>query len=121
MEEFVANSPLVTIPAKLKAVIKFGRDEGLNNKLESEGKVFDSWIEAVFAHTQAHYKHPSLGTEVTFEVSYTGMQFYPFYGLVVCFSRMSIVSNILFILIVFPGPGRIFIQTGSDMECQEYR
>ena len=58
-----------TIPSKLKAVIKFGYDEGMKNRLSQEGKTFEQWIVGVLAHTQAHYRHPSLGTEIQFEVS----------------------------------------------------
>ena len=59
---------VVAIPSKLKAVIKFGYDEGW--KKAFAGTDFDDWIAAVFTHTQAHYKDPSMGTEVTFEVSF---------------------------------------------------
>ena len=58
-----------SIPSKLKAVIKFGYDEGLKNRLSHQGKTFEQWIVGVLAHAQAHYKHPSLGTEIEFEVS----------------------------------------------------
>ena len=58
-----------TIPSKLKAVIKFGYDEGMKNRLSRQGKTFEQWIVGVLAHAQAHFKHPSLGTEIQFEVS----------------------------------------------------
>ena len=58
-----------TIPSKLKAVIKFGYDEGMKNRLSRQGKTFEQWIVGVLAHAQAHFKHPSLGTEIEFEVS----------------------------------------------------
>ena len=58
-----------TIPSKLRAVIKFGYDEGMKNRLSQQNKTFDQWIVGVLAHAQAHYKHPSLGTEIQFEVS----------------------------------------------------
>ena len=54
------------IPAKVKAVIKFGYDQGMKAALGSQD--FESWIEAVFTHTKAHFRHPSLGTIVDFEV-----------------------------------------------------
>ena len=63
-----AKAEVVSIPSKLKAVIKFGYDEGW--KKAFAGTDFDDWIAAVFTHTQAHYKDPSMGTEVTFEVSF---------------------------------------------------
>ena len=58
-----------TIPSKLKAVIKFGYDEGMKTRLSRQGKKFEQWIVGVLAHAQAHFKHPSLGTEIEFEVS----------------------------------------------------
>ena len=63
-----AKAEVVSIPSKLKAVIKFGYDEGW--KKAFAGTDFDDWIAAVFTHTQAHYKDPSMGTEVTFEVPF---------------------------------------------------
>ena len=66
-EELEADeADVVVIPSKLKAVIKFGYDEGWKNAFA--GTTFDEWIASVFTHTQAHYKDPSMGTEVTFEV-----------------------------------------------------
>jgi len=55
-----------TIPSKLKAVIKFGYDEGWKNAFT--GTNFNDWIASVLTHSQAHYKDPSLGTEVTLEI-----------------------------------------------------
>ena len=66
IEIAAAKAEVVTIPSKLKAIIKFGYDEGWKNAFA--GTDFDEWIAAVFTHTQAHYKDPSMGTEVTFEV-----------------------------------------------------
>ena len=40
----------------------------MKNRLSQQGKTFDQWIVGVLAHAQAHYKHPSLGTEIEFEV-----------------------------------------------------
>ena len=54
------------IPSKLKAVVKFGYDRGIKNRLGSLS--FGTWIEGVFTHTQAHFRHHSLGTEIQFEV-----------------------------------------------------
>ena len=71
LEEFAAHALRVDIPKKLKAVIKFGYEDGLKKKLDEEKKDFDSWIQEVFTHTQAHFKHDSLGTEIVFEVSNT--------------------------------------------------
>ena len=66
IEMKAAKAEVVNIPSKLKAIIKFGYDEGWKNAFA--GTAFDEWIAAVFTHTQAHYKDPSMGTEVTFEV-----------------------------------------------------
>ena len=63
-----AKADIVSIPSKLKAVLKFGYDEGWTTSPTFGGYDFNEWIVGVFAHTQAHYKHPSLGTQVTFEV-----------------------------------------------------
>ncbi len=55
------------IPIKLKAAIKFGYDETM--KLQLKGENFQSYMEDVITHNQAYWSHPSLGTEVIFEVS----------------------------------------------------
>ena len=56
---------MISIPSHLKAVIKFGYEDGLNSEIED----FDSWIAGVFTHTQAHFRHAaSLGTTIDFEV-----------------------------------------------------
>ena len=68
IEFAAAKAEVVNIPSKLKAVMKFGYDEGW--KKAFAGTDFSDWIAAVFTHTQAHYKDPSMGTEVTFEVSF---------------------------------------------------
>ena len=60
--------PPGSIPSKLKAKIKFGYDEGLKADLTSNGIDFESWISDVFPHVQARFSHPSLGTEIVFEV-----------------------------------------------------
>jgi len=65
-EEQVAAAKMSSIPSKLKAVIKFGYEDGLNSELPED---FDSWIAGVFTHTQAHFRHAaSLGTTIEFEV-----------------------------------------------------
>ena len=66
IEESSIHTNLVSMPLKLKAVIKFGYDDGLKTRLGNE--TFEDWIKDVFVHTRAHFKHPSLGTEVEFEV-----------------------------------------------------
>ena len=67
IEEASLKAKLVKMPSKLKAVIRFGYDEGIRTRLGN--RTFDDWIKEVFVHTQAHFKHPSLGTELVFEVS----------------------------------------------------
>ena len=67
-EEAAKKAKAVTIPSKLKAVIKFGYDEGIKNRLGNED--FGTWIQGVFTHTQAHFRHQSLGTEIEFEVGF---------------------------------------------------
>ena len=69
IDEVLTNN-LNSIPGKLKAVIKFGFDEGFKNRVSQLGQIFDDWIDAVFIHTQAHFRHASLGTEIHFEVSF---------------------------------------------------
>ena len=68
-DEVLINN-LNSVPGKLKAVIKFGFDEGFKNRVSQLGQTFDDWIDAVFIHTQAHFRHASLGTEIHFEVSF---------------------------------------------------
>ena len=65
--------PPGSIPAKLKATIKFGYEEGLKANLASDGLDFMSWISDLFPHVQARFAHPSLGTEIVFEVCSSGV------------------------------------------------
>ena len=66
-EAKAANARVVSIPTKLKAVIKFGYEEGLLAALN--GDDFDTYISEVFTHTQAYFRHAaSLGTTIEFEV-----------------------------------------------------
>ena len=63
------DASTVTIPSNMKAVIQFGYDQGMKQRLESEGSDdFLTWVTSVMTHTQAHYKHASLGTNIEFEV-----------------------------------------------------
>ena len=67
IEEAAHAARAVVIPSKLKAVIKFGYDDGMKDALG--GQDFDTYIAGVMAHTQAHYRHAaSLGTTIEFEV-----------------------------------------------------
>jgi hypothetical protein len=71
-EEMVATAQITSIPSKLKAVIKFGYEDGINSA--DLGADFDSWIAGVFTHTQAHFRHAtSLGTTVEFEVCHVNI------------------------------------------------
>ena len=62
------DAAAVNGPSKWKAVVKFGYDKGMKENLGSED--FMTWVTPVMAHTQAHYKHSSLGTQIEFEVCY---------------------------------------------------
>ena len=67
IEEAAHAARAVVIPSKLKAVIKFGYDDGMKDALG--GQDFDTYIAGVMTHTQAHYRHAaSLGTTIEFEV-----------------------------------------------------
>ena len=67
IEEDAHAARAVVIPSKLKAVIKFGYDDGMKDALG--GQDFDTYIAGVMTHTQAHYRHAaSLGTTIEFEV-----------------------------------------------------
>ena len=55
------------MPTKVKVAIKFGYDETMKTQLKGEG--FISYMEDVITHNQAYWSHPSLGTEVIFEVT----------------------------------------------------
>ena len=63
----VKSAQVTSIPSTLKAVIKFGYEDGMLAALGDE--TFDSWIAGVFTHTRAHFRHAeSLGTTIEFEV-----------------------------------------------------
>ena len=70
-----ANAEPAVLPKKLKAVIKFGYDKALKDWLRDfrdhwkrKGETFEEYIESVFTVTQVYWRHPSLTTEVIFEV-----------------------------------------------------
>ena len=66
-EENIKSINITSIPSTLKAVIKFGYEDGMKKALGDLD--FDSWISSVFTHTQAHFRHEeSLGTKIEFEV-----------------------------------------------------
>ena len=68
-EDMVKSADVTSIPSKLKAVIKFGYEDGMLAALGEDGTTFDDWIAEVFTHTRAHFRHAeSLGTTIEFEV-----------------------------------------------------
>ena len=64
-ERNVTARNMAAIPAKLRATIRFAYEESAKNKM---GANADAWIQDTMVHTRAHYRHPSLGTEIEFEV-----------------------------------------------------
>ena len=68
LEEQIKRAQETPIPSKLKATIKFGYESGLKSALDAQGTTFDNWIADVFPHTQAHFRHSCLGTQIEFEV-----------------------------------------------------
>ena len=66
IEEKAEKTKVTSIPSVLRATIKFGYDDGMKEELGSED--FNDWIAGVFTHTQAHFRHASLGTRIEFEV-----------------------------------------------------
>ena len=72
VEEIAAaeiDAAAVTLPSNMKAVVQFGYDQGMRDKLASVGSDdFSAYITAVAAHTQAFYNHASLGTSIELKV-----------------------------------------------------
>ena len=63
--QLVALARKTGIPSKLKATIRFGYEESAKKKM---GSNVDGWIKDIMTHVTAHYRHPSLGTQIEFEV-----------------------------------------------------
>ena len=61
-----ARTSKAKIPSKLKAQLRFAYEESAKKKLGA-AKV-DGWTKDVMTHVKAHYRHPSLGTQIEFEV-----------------------------------------------------
>ena len=59
----------MTWPSERYAYIKFGYDNTLKNQLSSIGTTFNTWIDSVMTHVQAHYRHSSLPTKIQFKVT----------------------------------------------------
>jgi len=57
----------MTWPSERYAYIKFGYDNTLKNQLSSIGTTFNTWIDSVMTHVQAHYRHSSLPTKIQFK------------------------------------------------------
>ena len=63
------DAAAVTIPSKMEAVVQFGYDQGMKDRLAAVGTDnFAAFITAVATHTQAHYRHASLGTVIELKV-----------------------------------------------------
>ena len=60
---------LAVFPKRMKAILKFGYDEGFKDHLAAKGETFEGYIESVFNMMQVYWRHPSLTTEVIFEVA----------------------------------------------------
>ena len=58
----------MTWPSERYAYVKFGYDNTLKNQLASVGKSFNTWVDSVMTHVQAHYRHSSLPTKIQFKV-----------------------------------------------------
>ena len=80
LEELVASAVNAAgVPAKLKATIKFGYEQGMKEALGTED--FDSWIVAAMTHCRTHYRHAeSLGTEIEFEVCKANPKIFKIYN-----------------------------------------
>ena len=61
------------------------------------GEEFDTWIAKVMCHTQQHYLHESLGTEIHFEVSYFNRYVY-FYWKIGEVKEVDEISTLITIL-----------------------
>merc|ERR1711936_118922 len=57
----------MTWPSERYAYIKFGYDNTLKNQLSSIGTTFNTWVDSVMTHVQAHYRHSSLPTKIQFK------------------------------------------------------
>ena len=67
-EEEADAAPPAVFPKRMKAVLRFGYDEGFKNHIDAKGETFEEYIESVFTMFQVYWLHPSLTTEVIFEV-----------------------------------------------------
>ena len=68
IEEAADKATVKKIPSVLKATVQFGYDGALARTLETTKISFDSYVAWIFTHVQAYFRHPSLGTQIEFEV-----------------------------------------------------
>ena len=70
--EVQAAGGSVNFPASITAVLKFGYERSMKNKMAETGTDFGTWIDGVMAHVQTYYKHPTLPTQIIFQVFKSG-------------------------------------------------
>ena len=68
VEEAADKATVKKMPSVLKATVQFGYDAALARTLDTIQISFDSYVSWVFTHVQAYFRHPSLGTQIEFEV-----------------------------------------------------
>ena len=66
--EVEAASGSANLPASLNAIIKFGYETSMKDKMKEVGTNFNNWIDSVMAHVQTYYKHHSLPTQIIIQV-----------------------------------------------------
>ena len=95
VQDAIASAPSITqgkLPQKMKATIWFGYEDGMKKALGNRD--FDTWIQSVLTHTQAHYRHKqSLGTIIEFEVSHLLKYKYIFWLEILIITFPSIISD----------------------------
>ena len=67
-EQAAKEEEVRTIPSKVKVTIRFGYDKTMKEYCIKNKITVEEWIEGTFTHTQAHFRHKSLGTVMEFEV-----------------------------------------------------
>ena len=67
-EQAAKEEEVRTIPSKVKVTIRFGYDKTMKEYCNMNNFTFDEWIERTLTHTQANFRHKSLGTAIEFEV-----------------------------------------------------
>ena len=87
---------LAVFPKRMKAVLKFGYDEGFKDHLAAKGETFDGYIESVFNMMQVYWRHPSLTTEVIFEVTECSNILIYFHGIIMCYENKNSFKSYFF-------------------------